>query len=409
MELMSRGEITTIARWTGELPEELVRNRPRLALAREWAYLIRNPMLFWSTTEERMERLALSLDTPPESLIERLEDSSLTSERRNILCEFAIMLAFVVRQGGDLEGAISLFEAGVSQLADDALIMKALGKAGLGSVYGRLGAIGKAEGAFAEAVDISQLAGSLFFVVVCTGYQGLMKVLHGQLEDAKNTYRRGIDLLTDNLGPSAPLSGQVWVGLSDIFREQNDLQKALEYVTRGIDRGERVRDYDALREGYATLARVKHALGESEGSRDAIESAKRVVKETQSKECLDEVLCWEARLELMNGNRDFTRRWAEKRGLPGAAFDTECVDPPANNETRHSPGSSSQRGIQPKHWNSWTGSRALWKVQSESTSLSKSWPSERLVFKPPDGEMRRCGCLAVRYCSENRRATRGCS
>jgi LuxR family maltose regulon positive regulatory protein len=332
LSLLSQGEVTTLESWVSEIPEELVKNRPRLALAREWAFLVREPAQFWTTVSERMAQLERIVDADPESVLEKLADVKPGSARLNNLCEFAILEAFVVRQAGDLEHSIALFKGAVEYLADDAYTMKALGMAGLASVYGRRGALRHADHAFSQAVKFSFQAGSIFFVVVCTGFQALTQTYQGHLEKAKRSYQGGIDLLTENLGPTAPLSGQVWAGLADIFREQNDLETALEYVNEGVTRGERVRDHDALRSGYVTLARVQYALGHDEGYQQAIHLAKQIVQETRNPECINEVACWEARLEIMSGNLEEARQWAIERRLPEATFDVNCSDTPVHNE-----------------------------------------------------------------------------
>lgn len=331
-ELIKRGELTTLAGWIGGLPEEIIHNRPTLALAREWTSLVRDPIEFYTTSSQRMDRLSRVFEVEISSLPAILGEVDPASVMLSQLCEYAILMAFAVRQEGELDRAIALYEGAIETMPEQEYVLRALAVAGLGSVYARLGALSEAEQAFSDAVTISNRAGSVFFAVACIGALALLRVHRGKLELGKRTYHEGIDLLKKYLGPSVPLSGQVWTGLGDVYREQNDLEKALEYTDKGITRGERVNDFDALREGYITLARVDYALGDEEGYQEAIQSAIRVEKLTGSQECINEAICWEARLALLSGNLDFARRWADRRGVTEAAFDESCGDLPVNNE-----------------------------------------------------------------------------
>ena len=315
IDLMGRGEFTTIGKWIAELPPDVILGQPRIAIAQEWSSMIRNPVLFWASAAQRMDYLAGVLEVQPEELRSRLVSDGISRERRNQLCEYAIILAFVSRQEGKFEQAISMFELAYSHLSSDSKTMRALAKGGLGSIFIRTGEVDKAERAFADAAAASSQANSILFQSVCIGFQALMQVYKGQLNKAKRTYEQGIELMSDRIGPNAPLTGQVWVGLSDVYREQNALSIALEYVNEGIKRGEVVQDIDALRDGYITLARVKHAADDVEGSQQALHAAKVVAERTQIRELINQVESWEARLALMQGDIRTAKGWVSRRQI----------------------------------------------------------------------------------------------
>jgi LuxR family maltose regulon positive regulatory protein len=112
-----------------------------------------------------------------------------------------------------------------------------------------------------------------------------------------------------------PLSGLNAIGLADILREQNHLDDAFALVREGIDIGRKVNDYDALREGPITLARLHFARGESLGVRDAIHEAEQIAYETGNPDCLQETKAWKAHLAISTGEFEQAIQWGSERGL----------------------------------------------------------------------------------------------
>lgn len=312
-DLLTRGEITTLNRWTTALPDDILQARPRLGLARAWAMLMRDPLAFRATIEGQIQQIAAGFGIQPRDLLSALAESKPNSSRRAGLAEFAMLLAFAQRDVTDINEAILLFKAAFEYLPENEGVLRGFTLAGLGSAYVRAGAIRPAEEAFAQAAQISLAAGSIYGYVASTDWQATMQAERGQLTRAANAYRRAIATLSSQ-GP-LPLSGHVYVGLASVLLEWNDLAQALEHVQTGLQIGVQVRDMDALLKGYVIQARVLQSLGKVDEAREAVQAAEHQALETRSAGCVQEAQAWKAYLALAAGDVWTAQRWAAARGL----------------------------------------------------------------------------------------------
>lgn len=314
-ELLTRGEITTLNRWTAKLPEETFRTRPRLSLARAWSMLMRDPLAFRDTVESQIELIATGFGIRPENLLESLAESEPGSDRRAGLGEFAMLQAFAQRDIADADVTIQLFKAAYEYLPEDENLLRGFTLAGLASTYARAGAIEPAEAAFAQAADISLAAGSIFGYVANTDWRATMQAEQGKLKRAGTTYRQAIETLSGQSQRLLPLTGHVYIGLASVLLEWNDLPGALENVRIGLQVGSQVRDHDALLNGYLLQARILQALGKVEEARQAILESERIALATKSLGCIHESQAWKAHLALERGEVLEARQWAVERGM----------------------------------------------------------------------------------------------
>jgi LuxR family maltose regulon positive regulatory protein len=325
-DMLTRGEITTLNRWTTALPEEAIAARPRLGLARAWAMLIHEPLTFRETIAGQIQQIAGGFGIQPQDLLSALIESEPGSERRASLGEFAMLLAFVQRDIQDSNETIELFKAAYKYLPESESTLRAFALAGLASTYARAGAIKPAEDAFAKAAQVSLVAGSIYGYVASTDWQATMQVEQGQLRRAAAAYRQAIEKLSSQGQRPLPLSGHVYVGLARVLLDWNDLAGALEQVQTGLKIGTQVRDIDALLEGYPIQARLLQALSKGEEAQEAMQESERVAMETQYIGCVQESQAWKAHLALAAGNVQEAQKWASARGL-GSGGDIELEHP----------------------------------------------------------------------------------
>jgi LuxR family maltose regulon positive regulatory protein len=311
-DLLTRGELTTLLRWTEVLPEESFRNRPQLGLARAWALLMRDPLQQWGTLTDQIAE-AFGIGT--QDLLHELSESEPDSMRRAGLSEFAMLLAYTQRDTNDVEVTIQRFKAALEYLPESELLLRGFTLAGLASTYARIGAIKQAEEVFAQAAQNSLAANSVFGYVACTDWQATMQAEQGQLRSAATTYRQAIETLSSQGQHLLPLSGHVYVGLASVLLEQNDLEAALENVQVGLKVGSQVRDLDALLAGYPIQARIFQALNKREEAQEAMQNAELQALDTKNMSCVYDAQADKAHLDLDAGDVQEAQRWAAARGL----------------------------------------------------------------------------------------------
>lgn len=323
-ELLGRGEISTLMRWIEALPEDTVRLRPHLGLARAWGMMMREPLAFWNTSEEQIEQIAKGLGIAVDELLRVLPESKPDSAQRAALGEFAMLLAFIQRDTKDVEVTIKLFKSALEYLPESELLLRGFCLAGLASTFARMGAIQSAEKAFAKAAQLSVAAKSTYGYVACTDWQATMQAEQGKLRRAEETYQRAIGVLAGEDQRPLPLSGHVYIGLADVLLEWNDLEKSLESIRIGLQIGTQVRDYDALLAGYPLQAHAFQATHRNDDALAAIRKAEQLALETENTSCLQDAQANKAQIALYAGNVEEAQRWATERGLTqGNLSDTE--------------------------------------------------------------------------------------
>jgi LuxR family maltose regulon positive regulatory protein len=316
-DLFRRGEIATLHRWTAALPEQAMKTRPRLALARAWARLMCDPLTFFNTMEEQFNTIAAGFGIHPQNLLSALVESMPGSERRAGLSEFAMQQAFAQRDTRKANETIELFKAALEFLPENEGLLRSFTLAGLASTYARIGAIKLAEESFAQAAQTSRAVGSIFGYIASTDWQATMQAEQGQLKRATATYHQAIETLTSQGKRPLPLSGHVYVGLASVLLEQNELPGALEQVQVGLQVGAQVGDVDALLQGYVIQARLLQALHKEEEAQKAVQEALRLALTTQNPGCVREAQAWNTHLALAAGDMQEAQRWATEHGLEG--------------------------------------------------------------------------------------------
>lgn len=327
-EMLGRGEISTLLRWVEALPEEAIRTRPRLGLARAWGMLMRDPLNFWDTFDKHTSQIAEGFGISPEGLLSALAESEPDSPRRSGLGEFAMLQAFARRDTKDTSESVKFFKAALEYLPENEQMLRGFTLAGMASTYARLGVIKQAEDAFEQAAHISLAANSIYGYVACTDWQATMQAEQGQLRRAAATYRQAIEMLSSQGQRPLPLSGHVYIGLASVLLEWNDLVGALEYVQIGLRVGVKVKDIDALLAGYVIQARALQTLNKKEEAQQAILNAEQQALDTKSIGCLHDALAHKALLALAAGDVEAVYRWAAARGLGQGEFSK--LDHPLN-------------------------------------------------------------------------------
>ncbi len=322
---LARGDASMLARWIERLPPEMLREKPTLDLALAFSRLISDPVGFEKTFNEHFTRLKKSLDVDEATILIELAESEEGSQRRADLSEFAILMAYLLRDQGDLDYTIELFKAALAALPVDDHFTRAFTLGGLASCYARTGELELAEHALSSAADSGRQSGSAYAFIAPKDWEATMQGHQGRLSQAIVTYREAIDYISELKVEGIPLTGHAYVGLADILYEKNELEEALALADEGIRRGAQVNDVDALREGYLIKARILLAMGDEGGYQEAIEDGIGISREIHHLPCLQEALAWEAIIEITRGEISTTIRWASECGL-SVPIDHEKVE-----------------------------------------------------------------------------------
>jgi LuxR family maltose regulon positive regulatory protein len=268
-------------------------------------------------------------------------EAQLNAAQRSLQSDAADELACVVRGSamaargsacyfvGDLAQAISLMRQALALLPEAttsaaAGLMSAVARATAAAVvavtFRLTGDVTAAsERWIAEAIAPMRATGNLTSTLIATTYLAYLHMLQGRLHTATATYTEverlvpGQDALQALVGSPA-----YYVGMGELLYEWNNLDAAADYLARGMEliQGRLATDADVIVRGYWALAQVQQARGQGAAAGEGLEACMRLVRERRLFPLLLEGLAaMQARLCLMQGDRNAAINWAVESGL----------------------------------------------------------------------------------------------
>jgi LuxR family maltose regulon positive regulatory protein len=292
---MMHSEVATFLSWTDRLPDELVRTRPSLCLFHAWALLLSG--------------------RPMDAVEARLQDAVKADTAASVSGEVTVFRALFAAYQGNTRQSAELSQRALELLPEDSSFFRSLVAGYLGLNYLYVGDVAAATQAFSEAIRIAQQVGNLTIAVLARCHLAELAMLQGQLHEARAGYEQALELATDAGGRQQPIGGLALIGIGRLLREWNNLEAATRYLLEGIELIRKWGEVGAI-SGYAGLARVKQAQGDTEGVREAIQTAQQLAAKFDAMDVDDlSVAMQRTRLWVMQGDVEAALRWIEGRGL----------------------------------------------------------------------------------------------
>lgn len=298
-QLQKRGELSTLARWLGGLPEEMIRTRPRLCINYAWA------SAFTSGSPDTVDRYLRYAEQAIEGEIQSMEVQDLCGQ---IACIRANVAVFM----GNNELALQLCDKAQNLLAESNAELRSYTALMAADASWMMGDGDKALFALGEAIHYSRSKGDLLTALISMNYLARILIAHGRLRQAHAVYREAFQLATDLGGQSWPATAVIYAGLGMLVWELNDAVAAKEYLTRGIELASLANDVDSRLFGYTTLARIHQAEGEAEQARQMLEQAERISQETRLPRDRYRVAARQAELMLAKGDIASATDWTRE-------------------------------------------------------------------------------------------------
>jgi LuxR family maltose regulon positive regulatory protein len=325
-EVLRRGEGETLRGWLAALPQELVRARPRLALAQVISAFNAGRL---AAAEPLLEEAEQALATAPSEPYEPSIGKEL-SMLANVPASIALLHAAIAALRGDAERTTELVRRAQAQLAEDERGPRISVRWNLAQADWMRGRLAEAERAFADIVAEGREAGEPHLTLTASSALGRIQRAQGRLDAAFRTYQEGLEFIA-RTGPTLVLSAAVaHVGMAEVFYERNQLEQALRHVGEGISLGRQLTTTQTLASGLATLAWSRQAMGDPAEARQAMDEAYQVMLNREIVALHNPVPAERARLLLAQGDMKEAARWVEQRGLeaedePGYARELEYL------------------------------------------------------------------------------------
>ena len=295
--LMTRGELSTLPRWIKRLPDDLARRRPRLLVGLAWIHTFAGQLQLVEPLAEQAERLVrAALDEP------------LT---RSVLGNLASIRSFVAQIAGEDDRAIELAHEADRLLPPDEFIPRSLIPYTLGRGYRAQGEMIKSLTYFEALVSVGQRAG-IWTLSVAYYELAISCKLRGELNRAHAIYQVAIQQLTEHNARTMGAAASVDVGLSDLWREWNDLDRARTLAREAVEHMRPWSNPLNLVAAYTNLARVLEDCGDFDAAWAAWHEGDRVRQQFAMMPALSSNLAvYGVRLWLATGRLTDAQQWVE--------------------------------------------------------------------------------------------------
>ncbi len=301
-------------RWAHELPEEVVRDRPVLAVGLVGGLMASNDV---AGVRDRLADIDALLAGPRERLVvlDRAELARLPAAVQN----FRAALALV---DGDLEAAVAHADRALELAVPDDHLARG-GSAGLGGLASwATGDVLGAHRSYGTCVAALTRAGHVADVLGCSLTLADLELALGRLGDAQRTLEHAL-ALADRHGPGRPHAmrgtADMLVALSRVAWHRNDLTAATEYLRTAEELGEGAGLPQHPYRWRVALARLRAADGDLGTALELLDEAERVHVGDFSPP-VHPVHATRARVLAASGDVDGALDWARRHGI-GVADD----------------------------------------------------------------------------------------
>jgi LuxR family maltose regulon positive regulatory protein len=141
-----------------------------------------------------------------------------------------------------------------------------------------------------------------------------IQIAQGRLHEAMTTYERGLQWATEPGAPVLRGAADMYVGMSDLYREYNDLKTATQHLLTSQALGELAGLPQNPYRWCAAMARIREAQGDLVGALDLLDQAERLYDGAFSPN-VRPVATRKIRVWVAQGRLGEALAWAREQGL----------------------------------------------------------------------------------------------
>ncbi|MBC8075078.1 MAG: hypothetical protein H7Y32_03300, partial [Chloroflexales bacterium] len=243
-----RGEALVVQRWMHQLPGELVRSRPALAVQVGWMYLFTGQL-------DDAERLLSDLDVLA------------TPQLPTAVAGSALLLRSTIARGrGDDAATLALAQQALDVLPVDAPAAQAGAKINIGIVLLRQGKLAQGIEALQETTRLGLAGGDLYVALAAVDELAALYIRQGALRMALQSCEQALAAVERQSERPIPASGLPLERIGEVLYEWNELPRAAAAFDAAVERLRGATELAALLRAYLGLARTQAA----QGRRDAM-------------------------------------------------------------------------------------------------------------------------------------------
>ncbi len=314
---MSRTRQEAMVRgWLEVIPDEVVRVRPVLSVGFAGALLSVGELEGVESRLRDAERwLDVTTGTDARSVARSAEMVVADEEEyRRLPAMIELYRAALALARGDVPGTVRHARGALDlALADDHLC-----RAGASGILGLAswasGDLEAGHSAYAECMAGLRRAGHIADTFGCAVALADIRLVQGRLGEAMRTYEQALQRVPEQGGPVLRGTADMYVGMSGVHRERNDLHTATQQLLRSQELGEHTGLPQNRYRWRVAMARIRQAEGDLDGALDLLNEAERVYVGDFFPN-VRPVPALRARIWIAQGRLGDALGWAREQGL----------------------------------------------------------------------------------------------
>ena len=306
----------TVRGWLEAIPGEVVRVRPVLSVGFAGALLSGGELEGVESRLRDAERwLDVTTGIDARSVARSAEMVVADEEEyRRLPGMIELYRAALALARGDVPGTVRHARQALEvALADDHLC-----RAGASGILGLAswasGDLEAGHSAYAECMTGLRRAGHIADTFGCAIALADIRLVQGRLGEAMRTYEQALQRVPEQGGPVLRGTADMYVGMSGVHRERNDLHAATQQLLRSQELGEHTGLPQNRYRWRVAMARIRQAEGDLDGALDLLNEAERVYLGDFFPN-VRPVPALRARIWIAQGSLGEALGWAREQGL----------------------------------------------------------------------------------------------
>jgi LuxR family maltose regulon positive regulatory protein len=294
-------EFHTLCRWLEHMPETVMCSHPALCFSYATA------LLFLSIA-----------DSPAPATLTRIEKALQMAEQNwqsagdiSRLGEVSAFRSLLGHQQGEPQVSVTYARQALTLLPPEETAWRSISLIVVGEEAYRAGQLDLARQVLQEARVRCESTGNRYFTRATINMLGEVCFEQGQLHQAAAYFRLVRTLAREREDLDDICHGLL--GLAQLSFEWNDLQEAWSVAQEVFDLGQQIAQESHKAHAAITLARVQYARGQCTSAQQQLAALLARMQSLKSPLLYREVLAWQARLQLADGNHAAVQRWVTDR------------------------------------------------------------------------------------------------
>ena len=306
----------TLRRWLEAIPDELVRVRPVLNMGFVGALAVVGEL---EGVEGRLRDTERMLDTPAASSKASEAPSGEIvvvdmDELPRIPSTIEMYRAALALARGDAPGTVRHAERAIALAPEEDHLSRAGAAALMGLAFWGSGDLEAGHRAYAECMAGLWRAGHVADTFGCAIALADIRITQGRLGEALRTYEQALQLGSEQSGSVLRGTADMYVGMSELHRERDDIPAATRDLLRSQELGEHTGLPQNPYRWRVAMARIREAEGDLDGALDLLNEAERLYVSDFFPN-VRPIPATRARVWVAQGRLGEALGWARQRGL----------------------------------------------------------------------------------------------